>query len=406
MKTNVGFIGLGGRGRGLLKTLLVMDDVEVKVICDHHPERLEAGREVCREQKREGIDAVSDSRKVMQRDDIECVVIGTSWNAHIPLAIAAMRSGKYAGFEVGPAQNLEQCMDLVRTYEETGVPCMLLENCDYGRTELALLNMIRKGIFGELIHCQAGYGHDLRGLAKRIDIGHERSFHNLRRNGDMYMTHGIGPVMNNLGINRGNRMLTLTSMASKQRGLSLAYAAEHGKHLDFNMGDIITTMIRCANGETVLVTHDVSLPRPYSRAGRVQGTRGLWLEDGGLIYLDGRSPEHKWEKFEQYMEEYDHPLWKKKDQYEQFGHGGMDYLVLRAFLQSVREGTQTPIDVYDSATMMALSVLSEMSIAQGSAPLSIPDYTSGQWVRPRPAPKSIYSLDEVHHDLFTGDIAL
>ena len=267
------------------------------------------------------------------------------------------------------------------------------------------------GLFGELIHVQGGYEHDLRGLATRFDDGHERAYHNLHRCGELYPTHELGPIQNYLNINRGNRMLTLSSMASKARGLrlrALANAEEHPDLLenDYLNGDVTTTMIRCAHGETIVLTHDILTPRPYSRGGRVQGTRGLWMEDNASIYIEGRSPEHQWEPMENYMEEYEHPLWKQFKKNMKGGHGGMDYLVLRAFFEAVRRQVEPPIDTYSSATMVAVSALSEQSIAMGGAPVPIPDFTDGKWIKRGPAPKSIFSLTEVDDSLYNDDIEI
>jgi hypothetical protein len=284
---------------------------------------------------------------------------------------------------------------------------MLLENCNYGRDEMAILNMAKQGLFGELVHCQCGYEHDLRkSLTDGYDSGHYRIHHYLHRNGDNYPTHGLGPVAKLLNINRGNQFLTLTSMASKARGIrEWARANQEEGHplreAELALGDIVTTMIKCAHGETILITLDTSLPRPYSRANRVQGTKGLWMEDNASIHIEGRSPEHKWEPFAGYREEYEHPLWRRYvEEGVRGGHGGMDYLCLQAFVESVERRIAPPIDVYDAAAWMAVSILSEQSIAQGSQPVSFPDFTKGKWIRRAPGPASIYSLETVDVSVF------
>lgn len=407
-KLGIGFVGLGGRGRGLLNMALDMEDIEIRAVCDRIPERLDLGLEACK--NKYGYDAAGtlDYREVAARDDIEAVIIPTSWNDHIKVAIEVMNAGKYAAFEVGPAASLDECWQLVRTYEKTGSYCCILENCCYGRDELTVLNMIKKGLFGELIHIQGGYEHDLRGLARGMETEHERTWHYVYRNGELYPTHALGPIQSYLNINRGNRLLTLTSMASKSRGLH-AYINEHiGSDYplagtEFALGDVVTTTIKCARGETIVLTHDTTLPRPYSRGGRVQGTKGLWMEDNASIYIDGRSPEHTWEKMDSYREEYEHPLWKQFLKNVRGGHGGMDYLVMRGFLEAVRNKTAPPIDVYDTASMMAVSCLSEQSIALGSMPVAVPDFTDGKWIKRQSAPASVFSLDAVHEELFDGN---
>ena len=405
-KTRIGIIGLNGRGRGdLLDTLLIMKDVEVCGLCDLRQDRLDRANAMVEKACGHRVPAFTDADEFLAMPDMEGVVIATSWDSHIPLAVKTMRAGKRPGIEVGPAQNLEDCWALVRTSEETGVPCMILENCDYGERELAILQAIRKGLFGEITHVEGGYKHDMRGLADDLlKEGSERAMENLRRNGDMYPSHELGPIMNWLNVNRGNRMLTLTSMASKAVGLTERYMSLEGAErqpLRFRMGDVITTMIKCAGGETILLTHDTFGARPYSRGNLVRGTRGLWSEDMASVYIEGRSEPEKWEKEEKYLLEFRHPFWKKKDFYYKncYHHGGMDVLTLSAFAYSVRTQTPPPIDVYDAATMCAVPVLSEQSIALGSMPVPVPDFTSGRWICPKPQHKSIFSLDEFHWDL-------
>ncbi|WP_409344906.1 Gfo/Idh/MocA family protein [Paenibacillus sp. MBLB4367] len=403
----LGVIGLGGRGRGLLSLLLEMEDVEITAVCDLYEERLQLGMELVAQSGRPAAEAYGDYKKLLAREDLQGVIIATTWITHAEIAIAAMKAGKYAGIEVGGAASLEECWDLVRTSEQTGVPCMLLENCCYGREELAVMNMVKQGLLGELIHCQCGYEHDLRDeVALGEQNKHNRYRNYLHRNGELYPIHGLGPVSKTLNINRGNRLVSLTSMASKARGLKQWAAEQFGENdplakTEFAQGDIVTTMIKCAGGETIHIIHDTTLPRPYSRAGRVQGTKGLWMEDNNSVHIEGRSPAHTWESFDPYREEYEHPIWKEYlNMGVRGGHGGMDYLVLRSFAESVMNGTQTPIDVYDTAVWMAITVLSEESVALGSAPVSIPDFTKGKWISREEAPVSRYSLDAIRDELF------
>lgn len=400
-KVKLGMIGLSGRGRGLLGSLLEMKDVEITAVCDVYEDRLQLGLEAV-ERSGGKAEGYSNYKELLAREDIQGVVIATTWITHAEIAVAAMKAGKYAGIEVGGAASLEECWELVRTSEETGMPCMLLENCCYGREELALLNIAKKGLFGELIHVQCGYEHDLRdevALGEQNRHGRFRNY--LKRNGELYPIHGLGPMSKVLDINRGNRLVSLTSMASKARGINEWAAAKFGENdrlakLEFAQGDIVTTMIKCAGGETIHIIHDTTLPRPYSRAGRVQGTKGIWMEDNYSIHIEGRSPAHEWEKFETYLEQYEHPIWKHfLNQGVRGGHGGMDYLVLRAFAESAKNGTQTPIDVYDTAVWMAITVLSEESIALGSAPVAIPDFTKGKWIVREEENVGHYSLDAI-----------
>jgi hypothetical protein len=259
--------------------------------------------------------------------------------------------------------------------------------------------MVRAGVLGELIHCRCGYQHDLRdikfqpGIAFGADGQHEaqwRTEHSIKRNGDIYPTHGAGPVAVMLDINRGNRFVSLTSMASKARGLHNHIVEKGGEDhpyadIKFKLGDIVTTQIACANGETIVVTHDTNLPRPYSLGFRVQGTRGIWMVDGNQIYIEGRSEPHTWEPFNSYQDEFDHPLWKKYGEYaEGAGHGGMDFFVLHALVESVKREVAPPLDVYDAAAWSAITPLSERSVAGGGEKQNFPDFTKGMWLKRKP----------------------
>ncbi len=386
----VGVIGLGGRGQSQLQLISGMQDVKVLAVCDVYADRIEQGKKIA-------ADAIGtqDYHEILGMPEIEAVFIFTDWNSHIPIAIEAMRAGKEVAMEVGGANSVAECWDMVRTAEETGKKCMLLENCCYNDTELTLLHMIRQGVFGELVHCQGAYAHDLRDEIGLGDVNrHYRQRNFLHRNGELYPTHELGPIATYLGLGRGNRMLSLCAMASKARGLH-AWLKENRADTDLasaqvNEGDIVTTMISCANGETILLSHDCTLPRPYSRGGVVRGTKGIWMEDNHSIHIEGKTPQkegdwsHSWESDEKWLKEYRHPLW---DAYEEFGnrggHGGMDYLVLRAFVESVQNATPAPIDVYDTAMLMAITPLTEESVAMGGAPVPVPDFTRGQWMHPR-----------------------
>ena len=385
----LGVLGLGNRGMGQLKVLLEMPDVAITAVCDAYEDRVEEAKnavEAARESRPFG---TTSADECIGRQDVDAVIIMTGWETHIPLAIRAMRCGKRPAMEVGGATSVEECWQLIRASEETGVPVMLLENCCYGEKELTMLNMIRQGVFGTLVHCAGAYSHDLREEVGNGELNrHYRQAHFLHRNGELYPTHELGPIANYLNLNRGNRMVSLVSMSSKACGLH-EWFAEHRPdsplvNAQVNEGDVVTTLIKCANGETIQLTHDCTLPRFYSRGGVIRGTKGIWMEDGRLIFIEGRSPaigwDHKPEDDAPYMEEYLHPLWKE---YREVGirgeHDGMDYLVLRDFIESVQNNTEPPIDVYDAASWLAVTALSEESIAMGSAPVAVPDFTGGRW---------------------------
>lgn len=398
-KVKVGVIGLGHRGLGLMGLLLVMEDVEVVAVSDLYEDRMQTAAADVQAAGQPAPAKFKDYTELLDQPEVEAVVIASSWTSHAHIAMAAMRAGKYVGSEVGGASSVEECWQLVRTAEATGKRIMMLENCCYGREELALLNMVRQGLFGELIHCQGAYEHDLRDeVALGIENRHYRIHNYKLRNGDVYPTHGLGPVAKCLNINRGNRFVALSSMASKSRGINL-WAAEHlgpehpSAKTNIALGDVVTTMIRCANGETILLTHDTSLPRPYSRGGRIQGTKGIWMEDNNSIHLEGSSPAHAWESFDAYKEQHEHPIWREYlDAGVKEGHGGIDYLCLRAFITCVVEGTEPPIDVYDMAAWMAVTALSEESVALGGSAVAFPDFTNGEWIGRTNATVGKYAL--------------
>ena len=416
----IGMIGLGPRTETLLASIFVLaqrGEVEVTAVCDLQTARIDKIHGIFDKHQVRRPAAYTDYHQLIADPNVDAVLVPTSWNSHLTIAGDAMRMGKYVGIEVGGAASTEELWQLVHASESTGVSCMMLENCCYGRDELMVLNMVRQGMFGELIHCACGYEHDLSDMACKIEEKQERSIHNLRRNGDLYPTHGLGPIAKILGINRGNRFLSLTSTASKARGFA-AYAREHdwkgaGGNRVFNEGDVITTVIRCANGETIQLTHSVSLPRPYSRDGRVQGTKGIWLEEAKGIYVEGISPRydkidaagnpylvHEWTPVQDMYEKYDHPIWQECRDNPVGGHGGMDSLALLAFFEAVARRVPTPIDVYDCAAWMSVTCLSEQSIAMGSMPVAFPDFTNGKWISRTPEEPSRWSLNEVYPECF------
>ncbi|MGL4736897.1 MAG: Gfo/Idh/MocA family protein [Cellulosilyticaceae bacterium] len=405
----VGVIGLGGRGYGLLDgVILHMDDIEVVAVCDGYEDRTTGAANRVKEVKGNIPFQTTDYKEVIARKDVDAVVITTSWADHVHIAIEAMEAGKYVGMEVGGAYSIDECWELVRAYERTGVPCMMLENCCYGREEMMVLNMVKQGVFGEVVHCQGGYQHDLRQeIAFGRENRHYRLVNYINRNCENYPTHELGPIAKVLDINRGNRMVSLVSMASKASGLNDYIKANKSEdqalcNTQFMQGDVVTTLIKCAHGQTIVLTLDTTLPRPYSRGFRVQGTKGMFLEDNLSIFFDGEHNQYdfdwkpQWNNVEAYREQYDHPLWKKfLDDGVKGGHGGMDWLVLKAFFESAKQGKPTPIDVYDAVAWMSISTLSEQSIAMGGQVVSVPDFTNGKWLTREEEEESIYCLSKV-----------
>ena len=402
----LGVIGTGMRGRSLLGLFLDRDDVKVTALCDVDKDALERAQKMVVKAGKDEANLFSDGayayKAMLDRDDVDAVIIATPWTWHAPMAVDAMEAGKYVGLEVCGATSLEECWSMVRAHERTGAHLMIMENVMYRRDIMAITNMVKQGVFGELIHLEGGYQHDLRhvkfndginpygGGVEFGDKGYSeakwRTGHSVNRNGDLYPTHGLGPVGNMVDLNRGNRMISLTSTSSKARGLH-KYIVDNGgedhpnANVKFNLGDVVTTVIKTQNGESILLSHDTNLPRPYSLGFRVQGTEGIWMAVNKSIYIEGKSPSHRWEDAAPYLKEYDHPLWiELEEKAAGAGHGGMDYFVVNAFVEAVKRETAPPMDVYDAAAWAAVTPMSEASIAAGGAPMYFPDFTNGKWM--------------------------
>ena len=398
----IGMIGVGRRGAGLLGILLDVPGVLVPAVCDTTAAALEGAVTMVEKAGRPKPEAYGGSpeafRKLLARDDLDAAVIATPWEWHAPMAVAAMKAGKYAGVEVPAAVTIEECWELVNASEQTGVPCMLLENDCFGDGALMALNLVEQGVLGEIIHCDGVYQHDFRAGILRYGQLSWRAPHAVRRNGDLYPTHPTGPMAWWSNINRGDRFSYLTSTASKSRGMNHYIAKYHGRNhpnagAKFVLGDVVTTVLKSENGVTVVVSHDTSLPRPYSDSGetriplmviRLQGTEGIFSGSLDRIYIEGRngpnSKLHKWQDIRPYYERYRHPLWKNIGAgAEGYPHGGQDYVCLSQFVEAVRRRQQPPVDVYDAACWSAISPLSEQSIATRSAPVDFPDFTRGGW---------------------------
>jgi len=399
----IGLVGVGNRGTGLVKILLDVPGVEIPAICDINEEHLQNAQAIVEKTGRKRPEGYAggpeDYRRLVVREDLDAVITATPWELHTPIAVAAMKAGKYAATEVPAAITVEQCWELVNTSEQTGMPCMMLENDCFGRGALMALNLVEQRVLGELIHCEGGYDHDIRsGLLRNGQLSW-RGMHALRRNANLYPTHPIGPIAWWTGINRGDRFTYLTSMSSKARGLSY-YAAKHFgadsiyANCQFAGGDVNTSLIMTQKGVTVTLNHDTQLPRPYSDSGdtkiplmvqRLQGTDGIFFGSLEKIYIDGRSPLHKWEDTAPYYEQYEHFLWKALgDAARSSSHGGEDYVELHQFVRAVRNKIQTPVDVYDAATWSVIVPLSEQSVASKSAAVDFPDFTRGKWKTWRP----------------------
>lgn len=392
-----GIVGCGGRGRGLLGVLLGIEGVEVPAVCDVRPESAAAAQDAVEKAGRPRPVAYADSpedfRKLAARDDLDAVLVATPWDWHARMAVAAMRGGKYAAVEVPAAITVEECWDLVNASEETGVPCMMLENWSFRRDNLAVLNMIRQGLLGEIVHCHCAHSHDcvdhwFFDPQGNIRWGGEFL---VRRNADQYPTHSLGPVLSWMDINCGDAYRYLTSTATRSTAINQYFARKFGPdhpnaRRRYAQGDIVTTVIKTHEGKTIVINYDMQLPRPYDNRWMIQGSLGLYDESRSAVYLEGRSPRpHEWDPFPPYQERYDHSWWKELPAAQaEKGHGGTDYLELARFVDAVRRKAQTPIDVYDSVGMSVIVALSEASIAAGSAPVECPDFTRGAWRTRRP----------------------
>ncbi len=410
-KVRLGYIGVGARGMSHISAATLRDDVEIIAICDTQERSLATCRNfIAKKGKPAAVEytgSVDAYKKMLERKDIDAVIISTPWQFHKDQAIDSMNAGKYVGCEVIAGLTVQDHWDIVNTSEKTGMPYSTLENVCYRRDVMAALNMVRQGLFGEIVHLEGGYQHNLRGVLfngvggteygpKAYSEAQWRTQFNIDQDGDIYPTHGAGPVMQYANINRGNRFTNLVSFSSKARGLA-AYiediAPGHpNAKINYKNGDVTTTMINCANGETVMLSHDTHLPRPYSIGFRVQGTNGIWMDVNKSIYLEKNSKGNdKWEPVTEWFEKYDHPLWKK---YEKdalgAGHGGMDWFVFNGFIQAVKLKKQTPIDVYDSVTMSVITPLSTKSLKEGNMPQKFPDFTKGKW-KDR---KNTFALDD------------
>lgn len=409
-KLRVGMIGVGLRGTNHLSNLLQRDDVLVTAICDIDQARIKIALDMISEKGDAKPQVFSkgdlDYRNLLELKEVDAVIIATPWLWHTRMAKDAMLAGKYAGLEVSAANTMEECWDLVNTHESTGTHMMILENVNYRRDILAVLNMVRQNVFGELVHFRCGYQHDLRGVKfndgkepygvgaefgeKGISEARWRTQHSLLRNADVYPTHGVGPIAAMCDINRGNRFVSLTSHATKAIGLHNYIVDKGGEDhpnakLKWKQGDVITTTIDTSNGETIIVTHDCNLPRPYSLGFRVQGANGLWEVDGNRIYIEGQSEPHRWDAADAWLKKYDHPLWVKYGEYATgAGHGGMDFFVINAFVESAKANIAPPMDAYDAAAWSAITPLSELSIANNGEPQDFPDFTRGNWVKRKP----------------------
>lgn len=410
-KLKLMMIGVGLRGQNHLELLLSREDVDVIAICDIDNRMLTDSKEIITKSGKKMPQIFTGDlyawKKMLELKNIDAIIIATPWEWHKEMVIGSLEAGiKYVGTEVMLGITLQDHWDVVKAAENYKAHVMMLENVCYRRDVMAVLNMVRQGMFGELIHLQGGYQHDLREVKFNNGIdayGHGcefgdkgwtearwRTHHSVYRNGDLYPTHGIGPIAQYININRGNRFINLCSFSSKAKGLHNHIVKTCGPDhpnakINFKLGDVVTTSITCANGETILLQHDTNLPRPYSLGFRVQGTEGLWMDVNKSLYIEGKSKPHQWESAKEWLDKYDHPLWARWSKEAQgSGHGGMDFYVIHSFIESAKRRTATQMDVYDAAAWSAITPLSEISIEKGNETVEFPDFTSGQWMYRKP----------------------
>src|SRR5690625_4878243 len=396
-EVRVGIIGLGNRGMGMLPLFDAVPGVRITAIADVRRERVrEASDRLAAEgsrRPREYSRGPDDYQRLAQADDVDFVYIATPWAEHYPQAAAALRGGKHGGIEPPIATELDELWSLVDSAEEEGLHCLLMENCSYGRQELAMLKMAHEGLFGDITGGHGGYLHDLRDLLFSETCYYEqwrRRWHT-QHNRAFYPMHGLAPIAAAMDVNRGDRMLTLQASSTPARGL----ADYRERNVDpdraevwdeeYVAGDRVTCMITTEQGRLIRAVHDVSTPRPYSRINTLAGSRGVLEDYPSRIYLEPEHGDHQWQDSQPYLDQHDHWLWQDiGDAAEDHGgHGGMDYVLVYRLMQCMRQGLVPDIDVYDSAAWCAAVPLSEASLDSGG-PVEIPDFTRGQWEESRP----------------------
>ncbi len=396
-KVKVCLVGLGKRGSSLLDTALAVEQAEIVAVCDRYEDRRKDALNKIKDKKNYSAIEYSDFSDVLNDSNIEAVIIATSWDEHIRMAIESMRAGKITAMEVGGAYDVEECWELVRAYEQTKTPLMFLENCCYDEFELLTTSLARAGRLGEIVHCHGAYRHDLRAEVLGGNINrHYRLENYKKRNCENYPTHELGPIAKLLDINRGNKFLSVVSVASKGVGLEEFSKSEKNKDKSlvgakFAQGDVVNTIIKCAGGQTISLTLNTTLPSYYSREFEAYGTKGMCRQEENMVMIEGEYVDEEFWKpkftVQKYMnnadnyKEYLPDIWTEVSEEEKkLGHGGMDYFLLKAFFNAILENKEMPLDVYDAASWMCITALSEASVAQGGLPQVVPDFTRGKWV--------------------------
>lgn len=401
-KVRIGFIGLGMRGPGAVERMTFVEGVEIKALCDKDPKRATKAQQILSKKglpKAREYSGEDGWKAMIDNEDIDLVYIATPWSLHTPMALYAMKQGKHAAVEVPAAVTMDECWDLVETSEKTRKHCMMLENCCYDFFEMLTLNMARNGLFGELVHAEGAYIHDLRDLnfSKEGYADMWRLKENFR-NGNLYPTHGLGPVAQCLNINRGDGFDHLVSMSTAdfQMGdMAKEKAAKDPFYQPFAnktyRGNMNTTLIRTHKGKTIMLQHDVTTPRPYSRIHLISGTKGMarkYPSPARMAFGHGWIKEAEFKALE---EKYTPPIIKKVGELAKKvgGHGGMDFIMDWRLIDCLRNGLPLDQDVYDAASWTATGLLSEKSVAKGSRTVDVPDFTRGAWKTNKPVDLSL-----------------
>jgi predicted dehydrogenase len=388
----VGLIGCGRRGLSHLGDLVGIEKLEIKALCDVVPEQVTKGEAILAKAGHPRPEAYTKGdhhyEELVKRDDLDLVYIATPWDWHVPMALAAMAAGKHAATEVPAAKTIDDCWKLVAASEATRRHCVILENCCYGWNEMLVLNMIRAGLLGEILHAEAAYDHDLREIVfENASEGLWRRAEHVGRNGNLYPTHGLGPVARYMGIHRGDRFDHIVSMSSPEAGLSdyrkrRVPAGDPKWQETYTCGDVNTSLIKTLKGRTIVLQHAVSNPRPYDRINLVAGTKGIFRDYPARLYLEGQPGGEHWTGLKGQKERFEDPLWRQlKKAASRSGHGGMDYVMSWRLADCMRRGVTPDMNVYDAAAWSAPSPLSEQSVASGSAPAKFPDFTRGVFAR-------------------------
>jgi predicted dehydrogenase len=393
-----GIVGTGLRGKSVLSELLAIDGVRITALCDVAPEKTAAAAKMCTDagQPAPAVIVAGDLgfEQLVRRDDVDFVYTATPWEWHVPVMLAALAHGKHCGSECPIGTTLKDLWALVDASEKARRHCLHLENCNYGETEMLVNRLVHAGILGEVLHVEAAYLHDLRKiLFENRDEGLWRRAWHTRVDANLYPTHGLGPVSWYLDVHAGDRYDYLVSVAGPHRGLELHREATVSDRADakwreqYITGDHNTSIIKTVKGKTVMLQHDVSNPRPYTRHNRVQGTKGAFEDYPPRIYVEGQAGGERWGPIDEWKERFTHPLWANVGELarKKGGHGGMDFIMAYRLVQTIREGLPPDYDVYDAAAWSAPFPLSQISVAKGSAPVKFPDFTRGDWALARVA---------------------